>query len=238
MTFVIDPRQFGSPQNPRVLVVIPHWDTAYWPYEIFARFFAKDFRVLVYYYSENLLSADIGATTRFMSFFEKRILSDISEMPCLELIGVLGVSLGSTIATRIANTIAAMKNPPALRLALAMSGASFPFAVWHGASTQHIKTELANSGVDLPFLNAAWKRFSPIENLEFLKKRGAPILFFGSVRDQTLHPVNVKAMARRLQEEHSHARIVMSKLLGHRAVGIVSMARIGLIKKFLLGGTS
>lgn len=240
MSLIFERRQCGSLKNTSVLVIFPHWGTAYWPYEFFARLFSKEFRVLVYYYSDDLLTADIEATLRNMLSLEEFVFDDLANISKLSSLSIFGVSLGSTIATRLANRIASpngghIKETP-LHLVLCMSGASFPWAVWYGESTQHIRRELEAQNMTIHDLTGAWSQFSPIQNLSFLKTKNVPILFFGSRRDKTLDTTNVRVMERRLQTEHPRARIFLSRFLGHRACGIKSMLRVPLIKKFLLNG--
>ena len=151
-------------------MVIPHWRAAYWPYKIFARLFShpdlkQAFRVLVYYYSEDLLTADVEMTTRNLPLLENRIWDDIGGPKKQSLLAVYGASLGSVVATRVANKIARLRQDVPARLVLNTSGANFPWAVWNGASTQDIRRDLEVQNISFPQLVTAWNQFSPVQNL-------------------------------------------------------------------------
>lgn len=210
------------------LIVFPHWGATAWPYQLFAKSFSREYHVIVYYYPTELLSADIERTSRYFLWCEETALRDM-QCRLRNIAGVYGVSLGSAIATRVANAIAQQcRKPPSL--ILNVSGASFPEAVWYGDATQHIRRQFQEQGVLLSTLDNEWGSLSPHRNLEYL--RGANILFFAAHNDETIHPPNVRRMIEVLRT-YPNAVIQINHLLGHRAAGVKNLLRVHLVRKFL-----
>jgi hypothetical protein len=226
-------RDFGE-GNDKVLVIIPHWGASKLPYNLLGAILSRDFHVRIYYYPQTLLTSDVEKTIDNISFLEEAVLDELGETTP-SFIGIYGVSLGSVPAARIANVLASRNKKIPLRLVLVMSGANFPQAVWNGSSTRSIRKGLEDKGMTDREVWNKWDFLSPVNNLTFLYLRQIPILFFGSMQDYTITPINIEIMRYVLEDEYPSAAVFLNRFLGHRIGGIFNMLRIPLLRSFLLG---
>jgi hypothetical protein len=213
----------------KALVIIPHWGSVPFTYQLFARFI-YGFHGVVYHYSSALLSADVGATLRHFRTLEQIVLEDVRQLQRggASMIAIYGTSLGTVMAARIANKLAAEKVN--IRLILNLCSASFPFAVWNGRATQSVRRNLEKQGVTLKELEAQWGYLSPIENLDHLYH--CRILAFLSIHDQVTVPSNVARLDQKLRS-FPNTEIHRNGWLGHRFGGVKNLFSLGVVKTFL-----
>jgi len=213
----------------QALLIFPHWGSYLFIYRIFARLFPGTYCVL-YHYLCGLLSADIALTTSRFEFMEKLVRKDFTSFKRdgVNSLCFYGVSLGSVLATRLANI--AKAEGFEVSLVLNLSSASFPYAVWNGKATKGIQKKLAAQGTTFEELDGAWGCLSPINNLENLRR--APILFFASLRDDVMCRGNVGRLIEELKENYPNAVCSLTKL-GHTLGGIRGFFVRNIIKRFL-----
>jgi len=185
---------------------------------------------VLYHYSRSLLTADIPRTVERFGFLEKTVRNDFLSFKRdgVDSLCFYGSSLGSILATRLANI--AKAEGFKVSLVLNLSSASFPYAVWNGKATWHIRKELEAKSVSFEELNKAWDYLSPINNLGNLQR--APILLFASSRDDTFGRSNVAELIAELKK--NHPRALCSRIwFGHKLAIIKGLARGDMVRWFL-----
>lgn len=222
------PHRFVSGDRNNIALIFPHWGASrrsrsYW--FLRSAFNALGYMSISYFYPEETLCPDIENTRERFMAVEALAHSDCQTLGSRIKV-IYGASLGTTWATRVANRYA---NTPVTRLILNLSGASFPYAVWNGASTKHIRAGFEQKDIWYIKFRDALDCYSPIHNLQNLA--GTRILFMPSLNDSFICRENVLAMIEELKG-YPRVRIAPSKL-GHKSAGVVNMFRLGLLPQFL-----
>jgi len=97
-------------------------------------------------------------------------------------IGVMGSSVGSTLAT-----IVAAHDARVSALAQVLTASDFGEVVWTGRATRHIRQALEVS-LTLEQVNAAWSVLSPISYVRQLRNRNVPALVISGREDRVFLP--------------------------------------------------
>lgn len=220
-------------KSDRTLLFFPHWNSHRLIYKLLMKFF-PDFRVVMYWYSSSLLSADINITRSRFEEFEQRVLGDLKVLRgSSRTIDFYGVSLGSVLATRIANVFAS-NGGSVSHLVLNLSAADFPYAVWNGTATRKIKQDFIDRGIPFEEVHAAWHYLSPIMNLDRLLHSDIFLLY--SLNDNVLVPSNVSALVCELKRRNSKPAVYYNQWCGHRWGGVNNLfLKSFMVRKFLNG---
>ncbi len=211
-TFQVRKTSFGL-KNNKTLLVFAHWGGRPWQYLIFARWL-HDFRIILYTYSDSILTSDLALTVDNFQRFHKTVADDITMLSerDVKISGCYGASLGAVIATRIANAMSWALGEES-RLILRATGASFPYGVWNGNGTKQIRVKWEEVGISFCDLESTWDFLSPKENLGNLTT--TRILLLASLADHVIGPPNVVELIELLTTKHPRSKVVANEL-SHR----------------------
>lgn len=206
----------------RALLVFPHWGGESGPYQRFAQYFTK-WQSVIYQCPDSLLTSDLAATLENFQALERAALKDVRRLQSfgVKQFTIYGVSLGTAIATRVADILAAsgLDVLPIIN----GSGASFPFAVWNGRATREIRRQWDETGKTYQDVEAAWDEYSPINNLCHLHT--SRILAFLSLRDEVIVPKNASRFAQELRT-YRYAKVRLNRFFGHHKSIVKNSLRI------------
>lgn len=206
-SFLVQKTRFGS-NNQRALLIFAHWGGRPWQYLILTKLL-RDFRIILYTYSDSLLTADVALTVANFQCFQKMVADDIMTLRerGVKICCYYGVSLGAIVATRVANAKSGTSGEES-QLILRATGASFPYGVWNGTATRQIRMKLEEAGISFRDLESAWDFLSPKENLGNLIT--SRILFLASLDDRVICPPNVLGLIELLTTKYPRSKVITS----------------------------
>ncbi len=191
-------RQFGLQWTTSAILVIPHWNASPRAYDGICRALSLfGFRTLCLtlpHHGERgvpasrtanlFISANLGQTIQAIrqSVAETMQITAWLRDQGFRFIAVIGVSLGSCIASLVAAHDASVD-----AAVLALTGGDFAEAVWTGQATRHIRAALEGK-ISLDELRAAWRIISPDAHVERLAARHIPLMLIAGARDEVILP--------------------------------------------------
>jgi pimeloyl-ACP methyl ester carboxylesterase len=203
-------RLFEAATRERAVVLIPHWNADLAGYDRFARFLRRaGITALVMslpYHDRQcvtgqrlatyMVSSNLGRTIRScrQAVLEARLAIAWLERRGSHRIGVVGISLGSSIAS-----IAAAHDPRVTAAALILTAGQFGEVVWTGRATRHIRLALEGR-VSLAELNEVWSVISPISYVPRLAERRTPVLVLSARADEVFLPYLTEQFIASLRE--------------------------------------
>ena len=191
-------RVFEKSKTTRAVVVVPHWNAPALAYGSLAKLLGlAGISVVVmslpYHAGRRpeslplaspMVSANLGRTIRScrQALLETRLVLGWLERRAYQRIGILGVSLGSSIAS-----IVAAHDARVCTAALLLTAGQFGEVVWTGRATRHIRQALEDQ-LTLAQLNDIWSVISPISYVDRLRDRRLPILVVSGRDDAVFQP--------------------------------------------------
>jgi dienelactone hydrolase len=191
-------RVFEGHERMRAVVVVPHWNAPASAYDRFGNVLrsagiAAVVMSLPYHAGRRpaplrlaspMVSANLGRTIRScrQAVLESRLVVRWLERRGFRRIGIIGASLGSSIASIVAAHDARVRT-----LALLLTAGHFGEVVWTGRATRHIRQAMEER-LTLKQLNDIWSVISPISYVNQLVDRNVPILVVSGRADAVFHP--------------------------------------------------
>lgn len=150
--------------NKNTIIIFPPWESLRVPYYFISKKLSKEYCVITYHYSSDILNSDTEDTlNNFIT-----IVNDATE--CLNSLSkdnicILGLSIGSYLAFMFA------KKNKISKLFVVTSSSSFSEFVWYGNATKRIKKEIVKQKFSLSKLDTKWKELSPSYRLDKIKAK-------------------------------------------------------------------
>jgi pimeloyl-ACP methyl ester carboxylesterase len=199
---------FEARSRGRAVVLLPHWNATRSTYETFARalsIFGITCLVLSMPYHDErqtigvgfareMVCENIGLTikTNRQAVVEARACLSWLESHGYPRLGVIGVSLGSSIAS----IVAALDNRVSAAVLLLMAD-DFAEVVWTGTATRHLQNSLARS-FSFKDVQSAWTVISPSTYAERLSRRLENLLIVSGALDRVFLPPLTERYVKRL----------------------------------------
>jgi cephalosporin-C deacetylase-like acetyl esterase len=141
-------------------------------------------------------------------------------------VGVLGVSLGSCVAS-----LAAAFNPQVRAAALLLTAGDFASVVWTGRATRHIQKAMAGR-IGLKDLQQLWSVISPSSFVDRFAASEVKLLIVSGTYDQVVLPELAFEFVDQLKVSHVDVKHLCWPC-GHYSLGILPFSMMGLLRSFL-----
>lgn len=190
----------------------------------------KGYRVIIYEYSNEILSPDVEQTVKNCNKVRDDVLRQIKE---LETEGVksfclFGNSMGTILSLMIANS-----SPKSIsKIILNLVGADLAETVWTWDKVKRLewfKRDLLKQKIDLEQLKKAWKTLSPINNIQNL--HNIPLLIYVSQKDELIPFQQSQKITEELSKV-TEAQVIFNNN-NHMGGLILNLLRAGTYLKFL-----
>jgi pimeloyl-ACP methyl ester carboxylesterase len=235
---------FEGNETTRAVVVVPHWNAPVSAYDMLAKVLrwagiAVVVMSLPYHAGRRpeslrlaspMVSPNLGRTIRScrQAVLEARLVLGWLERRGFRRIGIIGASLGSSIASIVAAHDARVHT-----VALLLTTGHFGEAVWTGRATRHIR-QAFEERLTVTQLNDIWSVISPISYVNQLGDRNVPILVVSGRDDAVFQP---KLTARFIDALKDRGITPRWRVLpcGHYTLGTFpfSLAAMGSVLRFL-----
>jgi hypothetical protein len=201
---------YESRDRQRAVIVVGHWNAQRIQYRALAGTLARlGISCLVLslpYHDERqtpgvnfareIACENIGLTIRShrQAVMDVRAGLDWLEGYGFHRLGIIGASLGSSIAT-----ITAAHDSRVRALALILMADDFAEVVWTGTATEHIRQSLESAGFSLQEVQQIWSVISPNTYVPLLANRLRTTLIFSGEYDRVFLPKLTERFVRRLE---------------------------------------
>jgi pimeloyl-ACP methyl ester carboxylesterase len=191
-------RVFETRRRERAILLLPHWNATAVGVDRLARLLRAagiaTLRLSLPYHDQrrpasmklanHMVSANLGRTIRScrQAILEARLAIAWLQEQGYKRIGVLGSSLGSSIAS-----IVAAHDNRVQAVALVLTAGHFGEVVWTGRATRHIRQALERR-ITLADLNQIWSVISPSSYVDRLQGRNLPLLVLSGREDEVFPP--------------------------------------------------
>jgi pimeloyl-ACP methyl ester carboxylesterase len=237
-------RVFETRRRERAVVILPHWNATGASYDRFAGLLRwagiAAVRLSLPYHdfrrpagmklATPMVSANLGRTIRScrQAVLEARLAAGWLRHRGYERIGLVGCSLGSSIAT-----ITAAHEPRVTALALILMASHFGEVVWSGRATRHIRRALEGR-LTLEQIIEVWSLISPESYTRRIAAAGVPLLVLSGRMDEVFRPHLTERFIDRLREQKVPHRWETWDC-GHYTMGAfpISMFVFGAVARFL-----
>jgi pimeloyl-ACP methyl ester carboxylesterase len=203
-------RLFETSRRERAVVLFPHWNAAGADYDGFARLLRllgiTVLRMTLPYHEGRrpgsdrmdrlMVSANLGRTIRScrQAILEGRLAIGWLRRRGYDRIGVVGSSLGSSIAS-----IVAAHDQRVRALALLFAASDFGEVVWTGRATRHIRKAL-DGRLTQTQLSEVWSLISPVSYVPRLRNNDVPTLIVSGREDEVFRPYLTERFVEALRE--------------------------------------
>jgi pimeloyl-ACP methyl ester carboxylesterase len=204
-------RVFEKPGQKRAVVLLPHWNATAAGYDRLARCLQLSgvtaVRLSLPYHdsrrppamriASGMVSANLGLTIRScrQAVLDARRVIDWLEDRGYTRIGVIGSSLGSSIASLVAAHDARVR-----AAALLLTAGQFGEVVWTGRATRHIR-QAFDGRITLEQLNEVWSIISPITYVPGLRAHDIAMLVLSGREDTVFQPYLTERL---IEAYHEH----------------------------------
>jgi dienelactone hydrolase len=205
-------RLFEATTRARAVLLIPHWNATLAGYDRFAWFLRQagitTLCMSLPYHDQRgfagqrlatyMVSSNLGRTIRScrQAVLDARMAIEWLARRGYKRIGVIGISLGSSIASLVA-----AHDRRVATSVLILSAGQFGEVVWTGRATRHIRRALEDR-MSLSLLDSIWSVISPISYVERLGQRKMPLLLLSAREDDVFLPYLTQQFVGSLRERN------------------------------------
>ena len=223
------------------VVIVHHWNADPKKYNIFGRIFSKlgvSAAVLTLPYhglrgngaavANSFLNADVSNSARSVrqGVLDVQVLVEWLKAAGTREVGVLGISLGSCVAS-----LAAAFNPRVRAAALLLTAGDFASVVWTGRATRHIQKAM-DGHVSLKDLQLLWGVISPCSFVDRFAASEVKLLIVSGAYDQVVLPELASEFVHQLKRVHVDVKHLCWPC-GHYSLGILPFSLMGLVRSFI-----
>lgn len=223
------------------VVIVHHWNADPKQYNAFGRIFSLlgvSAAVLTLPYhglrgdgtavANRFLNADVSNSARSVrqGVLDVQVLVEWLKGLGAGKVGVLGVSLGSCVAS-----LAAAFNPQVRAAALLLTAGDFASVVWAGRATRHIQKAM-DGHIDLKDLQQLWSIIAPSPFVDRFGASEVKLLIVSGAYDQVVLPKLAFEFVDQLKRAHVDVKHLCWPC-GHYSLGILPFSMMGLVRSFI-----
>ena len=202
-------KTISGKENKKAIIIFPHWDAKPYHYYLMTRRLSRDYCVILYNYSSDLISTNLKQTTKNFD----TIMDDVNKT--IDLLSdkytsfsVVGFSIGTYLAFMIAK-----QNQKIEKIFSVTASSSFSDILWNGENNKKERMKFQRKKISQRKTRIAWSKIAPAFNIDKIKSRVFLVL---TKNDKTIPYKLGKDFAQRLEKHHIQLKTRIHKYLTHR----------------------